>query len=63
MAYKIKNVSRILIYEGLDTEGADGKPEVLTLRKREQKTISDAQWGSRSVQKLIKRGLIRSQSV
>lgn len=63
MSYKVKNISRALIYEGLDTKGGDGKPEVLTLRRREAKTISDAQWNSRAVQKLIKRGHIRSQSV
>ena len=61
MPYKIKNISRSLIYEGLDTKGGDGKPEVFTLRRRELKTITDAQWNSRSVQKLIKRGRVRSQ--
>ena len=59
--HKIKNISRILIYEGLDTKNLQGQQEVLTLTRRESKTISDAQWDSRAVQKLIKRGLIRSQ--
>lgn len=60
MAYKVKNISTGFLYENLDTKDADGKREVLSLKKREEKTLSDEQWASVAVQKHIKKGRIRS---
>ncbi len=59
-SYKVKNISRILLYENLDTKDVDGKREVFALRRRETKTITDAQWQSRSIQRNIKKGRLRS---
>lgn len=63
MAYEVTNVSRSLIYDNLDTKGPDGKPEVLAIKVREKRTLTDQQWASRNVQKHVKRGRLRSRAV
>lgn len=61
MAYEVTNVTRGLIYENLDTKGVDGKLEVLSLGVRKKATLTDAQWGSASVQRHIQRKRLRSK--
>jgi len=61
-SYQIKNISRVLIYENLDTTSG-GKREVLRLSRRESKVLTEAQWNSRSVQKHIAKGRLRSKPV
>jgi hypothetical protein len=62
-SYEVKNISRILIYEDLDTTDGSGAKEVLRLRKRESATLTQAQWQSASVQKHINKGRLRSRQV
>jgi hypothetical protein len=61
--YQVKNTGRIPIHEELDTKGKDGKPEVLVLGVRQRTTLTDAQWGSRVVQRSIKARRLKSRRV
>jgi len=59
--YRVQNVSRNPVYENLDTKGVDGKLELLTLDIRESKVLTQAQWDSVVVQKMIRRKWLRSR--
>jgi len=61
MAYQIENISRTPIHENLDTKNVRGALEVLSIGVRERKTLTDAQWASKSVQAHIRQGRIRSK--
>ena len=62
-SYEVKNISKILIYEDLETKDVHGKQEVLRLRRRELTTLTEAQWNSHAVQKHITKGRLRSKPV
>lgn len=61
--YRVKNTSRILIHEDLGIKDAHGNMVVLSLRRRETKVLTEAQWKSRVVQRHIKAGLLKSARV
>ncbi len=57
-SYKIKNKSRMMVVANLDTYNKKGKRESLYLAPNEIKELTDAQYKSDEVQKLLKVGYL-----
>lgn len=63
MSYEITNISRIPLYEDLETKDVHGKRQQLILGVRQKAVLSDDQWKSHSVQTHLKKKRLRSKKV
>lgn len=62
MAYTVTNVTRTLIHDNLDTV-VGGQREVFQIGARQTVVLTNAQWGSRNVQRHIAHKRLRSKPV
>jgi hypothetical protein len=61
--YEVRNVSRYVINDNLDTSDGNGKLEVLNLDPRATKTLTKAQFQSRRVQRHLTKKRLRFREV